>query len=117
MTLETLREYCLSKPGTEESLPFGPNTLVFKVTGKIFLITGFDHTPLQFNVKCDPDKAIELREQYDCVLPVVFAKGNFIFVNKISPNCFGDAILNSSPVMAKILSGRFGNRKRYLWTR
>lgn len=68
MTLETLREYCLSKPGVEESLPFGPDTLVFKVNGKIFLITGFDNTPLQFNVKCDPDKAIELREQYNCAL-------------------------------------------------
>lgn len=69
MDLETLRGYCLSKPDVEESLPFGPDTLVFKVTGKIFLITGFDSTPLQFNVKCDPDLAIELRELNDCVLP------------------------------------------------
>jgi len=69
MTLEWLRQYCLLKPGVEESLPFGPDTLVFKVNGKIFLITGFDHIPLQFNVKCDPDFAIELREQYECVLP------------------------------------------------
>ena len=69
MTLEFLREYCLSKDGVEESLPFGPDTLVFKVSGKVFLITGLDHAPLQFNVKCDPDKALELREQYECVLP------------------------------------------------
>jgi predicted DNA-binding protein (MmcQ/YjbR family) len=69
MTLEELRDYCLSKPAVQESMPFGPDTLVFKVTGRIFLITGFDSEPLRFNVKCDPDKAIELREMYHCVLP------------------------------------------------
>jgi len=50
-------------------MPFGPQTLVFKVLGKAFLLTGLDSRPLQFNVKCDPEKAIELREQYSCVLP------------------------------------------------
>jgi predicted DNA-binding protein (MmcQ/YjbR family) len=69
MNIESLREYCLSKPDAEETLPFGPDTLVFKVNNKVFLLAGLDSDPLQFNVKCDPDKAIELREQYDCVLP------------------------------------------------
>ena len=69
MTLEELRAYCLGKPTVEESLPFGPDTLVFKVCGKVFLITAFDHTPLQFNVKCDPNIAIDLRERYACVQP------------------------------------------------
>jgi predicted DNA-binding protein (MmcQ/YjbR family) len=70
MDLEQLREYCLSKPGAEETLPFGPDTLVYKVNGKMFLLTGFDAHPLQFNVKCDPDKALELREEYPLqVLP------------------------------------------------
>lgn len=69
MNIETLREYCLSKPGVEEALPFGPDTLVFKVSGKIFLITGLDQVEFRFNVKCDPDKAIELREEFSCVLP------------------------------------------------
>ncbi|HEY6504376.1 MAG TPA: MmcQ/YjbR family DNA-binding protein [Chitinophagaceae bacterium] len=69
MNIEQLRDYCLSKPATEEELPFGPDTLVFKVSGKIFLLTGLNSQPLQFNVKCDPDKAIELREEYPCVLP------------------------------------------------
>lgn len=69
MNIEELREYCLSKKGVEESLPFGPDALVLKVMGKVFLITMLDHTPLQFNVKCDPEKAIELREQYPCVIP------------------------------------------------
>ena len=69
MDIESLREYCLSKAGADESLPFGPDTLVYKVNGKIFLITGLDEEQLSFNVKCDPDLAIELREQYSCVLP------------------------------------------------
>ena len=69
MDIEQLREYCLSKPGTEETLPFGPDTLVYKVCGKVFLLTGLDSEEFRFNVKCDPDKAIELREQFSCVLP------------------------------------------------
>ncbi len=69
MNIETLREYCLSKPGAEETLPFGPDTLVYKVNGKVFLLTGLEETELRFNVKCDPDKAIELREEFPCVLP------------------------------------------------
>ena len=69
MDIESLRHYCLSKPDVEETLPFGPDTLVFKVSGKIFLLTGLDSEALSFNVKCDPDKAIELREEFPCVLP------------------------------------------------
>ncbi len=69
MDIETLRAYCLSKPGAEETLPFGPDTLVFKVTGKIFLLTGLDSEDLRFNLKCDPDKALELREEFPCVQP------------------------------------------------
>ena len=69
MDLQLLREYCISKPGVEETTPFGPDTLVFKVMGKAFLLTGFDNSPIRFNVKCDPEKAIDLRERYHCVLP------------------------------------------------
>ena len=69
MNIETLREYCLSKKGVTEEFPFGEDTLVFKAGGKIFLLTGLGDTSLQFNVKCDPDRAIELREQYDAVQP------------------------------------------------
>ena len=69
MDLEQLREYALSKPDVEETFPFGPDTLVYKIDGKMFLLTGFDSIPLQFNVKCDPDLAIELREQYAAIIP------------------------------------------------
>lgn len=69
MNIEELRDYCLSKKSVEETLPFGPETLVFKVMGKAFLLTGIDGSPVQFNVKCDPEKVIELRDRYDCVQP------------------------------------------------
>ncbi len=69
MNIEELRAYCISKKAVEECLPFGPETLVFKVMGKVFLLTGLDSSPLQFNVKCNPEKAIELREKYPCVQP------------------------------------------------
>lgn len=70
MDIESIREYCLSKPGVEETLPFGPDTLVFKVKNKVFLLMSLDAQPLRFNVKCDPDYALELREEYpDTILP------------------------------------------------
>lgn len=69
MNVEQIREYCILKENAEESLPFGPDTLVFKVEGKIFLLLSLDAEQPQFNVKCNPDKAEELRAEYTCVLP------------------------------------------------
>jgi len=70
MNIETLREYCLAKPQVTEECPFGPDTLVFKVGGKIFLLTGLDEQPLSFNAKCDPERAVMLREAYpDNIFP------------------------------------------------
>jgi len=70
MNVEQIRDHALSKEGVTESLPFGPDTLVFKVNNKIFLLLALDEIPLSFNVKCDPAKAVELREEYpDNVLP------------------------------------------------
>lgn len=70
MNIESLQSYCLSKPAVEETLPFGPDTLVYKVMGKVFLLTSLDDPDgLRFNVKCDPALAEELREEYACVLP------------------------------------------------
>jgi len=69
MNVEQLREYCLMKPDAEETLPFGPDNIVFKVDGKMFMLLSLESQPTQFNVKCDPDKAEELREEYPCVLP------------------------------------------------
>ena len=70
MDIESIRNYAIQKPAVTEGLPFGEGTLVFKVNNKIFLLLALDVVPLQFNVKCDPEKALELREEYpDLVLP------------------------------------------------
>ncbi|MPR36428.1 MmcQ/YjbR family DNA-binding protein [Salmonirosea aquatica] len=69
MNLEQLRDFCLALPGTTEAMPFGEETLVFKVKDKIFLLTSLDAEKLSFNVKCEPEKAQELRERYPFVQP------------------------------------------------
>ncbi|HOO84266.1 MAG TPA: MmcQ/YjbR family DNA-binding protein, partial [Prolixibacteraceae bacterium] len=61
MNIESLREYCLSKKGATESFPFDEVTLVFKVMNKMFALTNLDGE-LSINLKCDPEKAIALRE-------------------------------------------------------
>lgn len=70
MNIELLREHVLQKPFVTEGFPFGETVIVFKVKEKAFLLIPLDTDGLQFNVKCDPEKAIELREEYpDTVLP------------------------------------------------
>jgi len=70
MNVETIREYVLQKENVTEGFPFDEETLVIRVKNKMFLLLSLDETPLRFNVKCQPDKAIELREQYpQTVLP------------------------------------------------
>ena len=69
MDIEQLWQYCKAKLEAEESFPFGPETLVFKVKGRIFFLASLDKRPLQFNVKCAAEKAIELREKFSSVLP------------------------------------------------
>lgn len=68
MDIESLREYCLKLPGATECLPFGDDTLVFKVDGKIFALANLDGD-LTLNLKCDPSLALELRERYTSVIP------------------------------------------------
>ena len=68
MDIETLREYCIQKKGVTESFPFGPDTLVFKVGAKMFLLTNLEN-PVSFNAKCDPERAIALRDEYEEILP------------------------------------------------
>ncbi|MCA0380530.1 MULTISPECIES: MmcQ/YjbR family DNA-binding protein [Phnomibacter] len=68
MHLEQFRQYCLSLPATEETLPFDEDTLVFKVAGKMFALANMTVFE-SINLKCDPEQAIELRERYAAVLP------------------------------------------------
>lgn len=69
MNIEEFREYCLSKKGVSEEFPFGPDTLVYKVMGKIFALTGLDSPDFSVNLKCEPEMAEDLREKYMFVKP------------------------------------------------
>lgn len=69
MNHDALRLHCLSLPGVTEDFPFDAETLAFRVEGKIFLLTNVDQRPLRFNAKCDPARAIELRDQYPAIQP------------------------------------------------
>ena len=67
MHVDTFREYCLKKQGVTEDSPFGPEHLVFKVGGKMFALLAFEEIPPTANLKCDPDRALELRDRYEDV--------------------------------------------------
>ncbi len=68
MNIEELRNYCLQKKGVMETFPFGEETLVYKVGDKVFLLAGLDEAD-RFNAKCDPERAIELRAEYEEIIP------------------------------------------------
>lgn len=70
MNIEEIREYALSFPKVSEGFPFGESVLVFKVNEKMFLLLPLDTLQLQCNVKCNPELAVELREEYpETILP------------------------------------------------
>ncbi len=68
MTLDSFRSHCLSKKGVTEELPFGPDTLVFKVSGKMFALTGLDDFE-RISLKVDPEVGATLREEFSAVVP------------------------------------------------
>jgi predicted DNA-binding protein (MmcQ/YjbR family) len=72
MNLETYYEYCLSKKGVTEHFPFDEDTLVFKVGGKMFALSSliqWEKGNPSVNLKCDPERAQELRAEYDAIQP------------------------------------------------
>ena len=69
MNVEEFRIYCLSKAGVTEEFPFDESTLVFKVGGKMFALTGLDDPEFKVNLKCDPEWSAELRDQYESIRP------------------------------------------------
>jgi len=68
MSPSELRDYCLSLPGAEETFPFGPDTSVFKVAGKMFALSQLGADSLRVSVKCEPELAESLRAAYAAVL-------------------------------------------------
>ena len=69
MDLVDFIEYCLSRKAVEETTPFGPDVLVYKVCGKMFALASPDEVPARVNLKCDPERAVELRDEYEAIIP------------------------------------------------
>ncbi len=69
MNIEEIREYCIAKPGATESFPFNDTALVFKVAGKMFALLDLSEDGRGITLKCDPELAVELREQYSEIKP------------------------------------------------
>ena len=98
MNIELFREYCLSKKGVEETLPFGEDTLVYKVMGKMFALTSFSE-PDRCNLKCSPDYALDLRAEYSAVIPGYHmnkSHWNTIFFNQDLPDKLILELINHS---------------------
>lgn len=64
MNIETFRGFCLTLPYTTEDMPFGEDFLVFRIANRIFALMNLNRVPMSVSLKCDPERAIELREQY-----------------------------------------------------
>ncbi len=107
MNIEELRIFCLNLNQVTESFPFDTSTLVFKVEGKIFAIIPLDAFDTQITLKCNPEKAIMLRETYDCITPAWHMNKkywNTIYINHlITKQLISDLIIHSyNEVLAKI---------------
>ena len=107
MDVESIRKYALALPGVQESFPFDETTLVFKVDNKIFLLLALDEIPLRFNAKCQPDEAIELRENFpQSIIPGYHMNKkhwNTIIVNgNLKPSLIKDLIEKSYKLVQKI---------------
>ena len=108
MDIETLRSYCISKKGVSEDFPFDDVTLVFKVMGKMFALVSLERLPLQVNLKCNPEKAIELREEHDgAILPgyhMSKVHWNTLIVEKISAKLILELIDHSYDLVVSKLT-------------
>jgi len=109
MDIETIRAYCLSYKGTTEGFPFDDTTLVIKVGGKIFVLINIDENP-SVNLKCDPTRAIELREEYPAITPGYHMNKkhwNTVVLNSSLPDSFlFEMIDHSYHLVLKSLPGK-----------
>lgn len=101
MNIEELREYCLMVKGSSECFPFDETTLVFKIMDKMFAYIGLEPKDGDFfvNMKCDPDRAVELREQYEGVRPGYHTSKlmwNSVYLNSDVPDLLIKELINHS---------------------
>ena len=99
MNIEAFRAYCIAKKGVTETFPFDEHTLVFKVMGKMFALSSLERQPSQVNLKCDPERAIALREAYDGVIIAGYHMSkvhwNTLFLEELPPKLITELIDHS----------------------
>lgn len=99
MNVEEFRDYCIAKNGVSEEFPFDKHTLVFKVLGKMFALVPLERLPSQANLKCNPERAIELRESFDGVITPGYHMSkvhwNTLYLENLSPNLIKELIDHS----------------------
>jgi predicted DNA-binding protein (MmcQ/YjbR family) len=99
MNIEEFRQYCISKKGVTEEFPFDEHTLVFKVMGKMFALSGLERVPSQVNLKCDPERALALREEHDGTIIAGYHMSkvhwNTLFLEQLSPKLMLELIDHS----------------------
>ncbi|AEM70783.1 hypothetical protein Murru_1743 [Allomuricauda ruestringensis DSM 13258] len=108
MNVEELRELCVSKKGVTEEFPFDESTLVFKVMGKMFALVPLERLPAQCNLKCDPERAEELREEYDGNITPGYHMSkthwNTLFLEQLPPQLIKDLIDHSYNLVVESLT-------------
>jgi predicted DNA-binding protein (MmcQ/YjbR family) len=106
MDIEDVQGYCLGLKGVEESLPFGPDVLVFKVGQKIFALLPLYQENVSLNLKCDPERAVILRDQYDAIVPGYHMNKkhwNTLHVEQLPSALVKELILHSYDLVVKSL--------------
>ncbi|MEO0572771.1 MAG: MmcQ/YjbR family DNA-binding protein [Bacteroidota bacterium] len=107
MNIEQIRDFCLSKNGVTESFPFDEHTLVFKVMGKMYALIALERVPFQVNLKCDPERAVALREEYDGVIIPGYHMSkthwNTIYVEQLPPHFIKELINHSYQLVVEKL--------------
>ena len=108
MNIEEIREYCISKNAVTEEFPFDEETLVFKVGGKMFALVGLEHVPLKVSLKCDPERALELRDEYDGLITESYHMSkkhwNAVFAESLPPDFVKELIDHSYDLVVKGMS-------------
>ncbi len=99
MNIEEFRQYCIAKKAVTEAFPFDERTLVFKVMGKMFALSGLERVPSQVNLKCDPERAIALREEHDGTIIAGYhmskAHWNTLMIEQLPPKLILELIDHS----------------------
>lgn len=110
MDIESFRNYCLGKKGVTEEFPFGESALVFKVMGKMFALVGMENIPYRTSLKCDPDRATELRAEYDGLITGAYHMNkkhwNSIQPEALPPKLVEELINHSYELVTKKLTRR-----------